>query len=221
MLIWSYVVSKQSIIGGKSILSLWSSSCLWLFGLRSIFVKLHKLGKIKLGFLKDLYFSNHATIILKWEDLCAALFLNLFANISFYQDFDKIFEVGFLNWGLHDLHHFLSDQLFLWCFGVASGFHLSWSLLGEANGKHSNDISIHGLSLNKGLNEWVPFLDHMARMISCDVHTMEVSVAIESLDLINLELKLSPGLLFFWIWCIAIIKRNLNDTSSKAVTCLN
>lgn len=52
-------------------------------GLWSILVKLHKLGKIELGLLEDLDLSDHAAVFLKWEDFGRALFLNLFANISF------------------------------------------------------------------------------------------------------------------------------------------
>lgn len=94
---------------------------------------------------------------------------------------------------MHDLHHFLSDQLLLGCLSVASGLDLSWGLLGETNREHSNDVAVHGLGLREGLNKGVPFLDHGAGVISRDVHTMEVGIAIKSLDLINLELQLSPG----------------------------
>jgi len=40
----------------------------------------------------------------------------------------------------------------------------------------------------------VPFLDHRAGLVSGDVHSVEVGVAIVSLDFINLEFNLSPGL---------------------------
>ena len=118
---------------------------------------------------------------------------------------------------MHDLHHLLSNQLLLRCLGVASGLHLSGGLLGETNGEHSHDVAIHGLGLHEGLNKGVPFLDHVASMISCDVHTMEIGVAIKALDLIDLELQLSPGLLFLWVWSIAIVERNLDNTSFKTV----
>jgi len=36
------------------------------------------------------------------------------------------------------------------------------------------------------------FFDHGAGLISGDVHTVEVSVAVKSLNLSNLELELSP-----------------------------
>lgn len=98
-----------------------------------------------------------------------------------------------MNTGLHDLHHLLSNELLLRGLGVACGLHLTWRLLRESNREHSHDVTIHGLSLNVGLDQRVPFLNHSAGMVSGDVHTMEVGVAILSLDLINLELQLSPG----------------------------
>ena len=64
----------------------------------------------------------------------------------------------------------------------------------------------------------MPFLDHGAGVISRDVHSVEVGVVIESLDLINLELELSPGSQDSWLWAVAIIERDLDNTSSKTVT---
>lgn len=58
-------------------------------------------------------------------------------------------------------------------------------------------------------------------MVSGDVHSVEVGVAIESLDFINLELELSPGGRLLWVWSIAIVERNLDNTSFKTVTGLN
>merc|ERR1719174_2504016 len=65
-------------------------------GLRAVLVQLHKLGKIELGLLEDLDLSDHAAVVLEWEDFGAALLLNLLADIAFNQDFDKVFEVGLL-----------------------------------------------------------------------------------------------------------------------------
>ena len=64
--------------------------------------------------------------------------------------------------------------------------------LSESNAEHSQDVTIGGLGLNEGLNEGMPLLDHGASLISGDVHTVEVSVAVESLNFTNLELELSP-----------------------------
>lgn len=119
---------------------------------------------------------------------------------------------------MHDLHHLLSDKLLLGCLSVASGLHLSWCLLCETDREHSHDVTIRGLSLGEGLDKGVPFLDHSTSVITSDVHTMEVGVAVESLDFIDLELELSPGGADLWVWSIAIVKGDLDDTTPETIT---
>jgi hypothetical protein len=99
-----------------------------------------------------------------------------------------------LNGRLHNLHHLLSNELLVGSLGKAGSLNLSWCFLGESNAEHSDDVSIGGLRLDVALNESVPLLDHGASLVSGDVHTVEVGVAVEALDLIDLELELSPVL---------------------------
>ena len=99
-----------------------------------------------------------------------------------------------MNGRLHNLHHLLSNELLVGSFSIAGSLNLSWCFLGESNAEHSDDVSIGGLGLDESLNKSVPLSDHGASLISGDVHTMEVSVAVKSLNLINLELELSPVL---------------------------
>jgi len=62
-----------------------------------VLVKLHELGKIVLGLLKDLGLSDDA-VVLKWEDL-AALLLDLFSNFLFNAKKQaKILINNFKNW---------------------------------------------------------------------------------------------------------------------------
>lgn len=68
--------------------------------------------------------------------------------------------------------------------------------------------------MNESLNKGVPFLDHGACLISGNIHTVEVSVAIKSLDFIALELNLSPGI---GLW-VAISKGGGEDTTSQTVS---
>ena len=98
------------------------------------------------------------------------------------------------------------------CFGVAGGFDLFVCLLCEGNAEHSKDISISSFSLDKSLNERLPFLNHRACFISGDIHSVEVREAVISLDFINLELELSKVLIFRFF--VAIGKANVEDTSS-------
>lgn len=97
-----------------------------------------------------------------------------------------------MNSGLHNLHHLLSDQSSVGSLSIASGLDLSLRSLGEGDAEKSEDETIGGLGLDESLDKGVPFLDHGAALVSGDVHTVEVGVAIEALDLVNLELELSP-----------------------------
>ena len=100
--------------------------------------------------------------------------------------------------------------------GVAGGFNLSWCFLGESNAEHSDNVSIEGLGLNVSLNKRVPLSDHGASLISSDVHTVEVGVAVKSLDLIDLELKLSPVLGIGRV--VAVSKGGGENTTSQTVS---
>ena len=77
--------------------------------------------------------------------------------------------------------------------GVASRLHLLLRLLSESDAEHAHEEAILGLGLDERLNQRVPLLDHRAPVISGDVHAVEVRVAVEVLDLLDLEFELSPG----------------------------
>lgn len=97
-----------------------------------------------------------------------------------------------MNSCLHNLHHLLDDQFLVGGFGIAGGLYLLLGSLGEGNGEQSQDESISGLCLHVGFDHGVPLSDHGACFISGNVHSVEVGVAIVTLDFINLELELSP-----------------------------
>ena len=99
---------------------------------------------------------------------------------------------------------------------VAGGLNLSWCFLGESNAEHSDNVSIEGLGLNVSLNKRVPLSDHGASLISGNVHTVEVGVAVKSLDLIDLELKLSPVLGIGRV--VAVSKGGGENTTSQTVS---
>jgi hypothetical protein len=131
---------------------------------------------------------------------------------SYLQGLDHISERRLLDSSLHDLHHLLSNELLVGSLGIARGFNLPWSLLGEGNAEKSHEVTIGGLGLDESLNEGVPFLNHRAGLISGDIHSVEVGIAIKSLDFIYLELHLSPS---GGVWrSVAIRKGQSEDTTS-------
>lgn len=126
--------------------------------------------------------------------------------MRYVQNTDEVFEVGLLDSGGHDFHHLHSNLLLLGCLGIAGGLNLSWGLLGESDREHSHDVAISGLGLHEGFDKRVPFLNHSATMVSGDIHSVEISVTVISLDFINLELQLSPGcILLLFLNIVAVI----------------
>lgn len=116
----------------------------------------------------------------------------------------------------HNFHHLLADEFFLRALGVAGGSDLSLGSLGEANAEHSEEVSVSSLGLNEGFNGGVPFLDNGAQLVSGDVHSVEVGIAIEALDFFNLHLHLSPGLII--AISVQISQRYFEHTTSQAVS---
>ena len=88
--------------------------------------------------------------------------------------------------------------------------------LGKANAEHTEKIAVSSLGLDKGLNGGVPFLDDSAKLVTSDVHSVEVGVAIEALDFLDLDLHLSPGL--FVAVSVQISQRYLKHTTLEGVS---
>jgi hypothetical protein len=182
-------------------------------GSNVVLIEVHELGEIELGLLEELDLADHA-VVLEREDL-AALLLDLLANIVLDQDLDEVLQAGRLDSLLHDLHHLFTDQHLVGSLGVASGLDLLLSLLGEGDAEHTEDVAIEGLSLDEGLDEGVPLLDHGATVISGDVHAVEVGVAVKVLDFLDLESELSPGDGISGV--VAVTERKLEDSASEVV----
>jgi len=62
----------------------------------------------------------------------------------------------------------------------------------EGDGENTDEVAIEGLGLNEGLDEGVPLFDEGAELVTSDIHSVEVGVAVEALDFLDLESDLSP-----------------------------
>ena len=100
--------------------------------------------------------------------------------------------------------------------GVACSTDLSACSLGKADAEHSEEVAVSSLGLNECLNGCVPLLDDGAKLISGDIHTVEVGVAIEALDFLDLHLHLSPSLIV--AISVQISQRYLKHTAFQAVS---
>lgn len=116
----------------------------------------------------------------------------------------------------HNFHHLLADEFSLRALGVAGSSDLLSGSLGEADGEHSEEVSVSSLGLDEGLNGGVPFLDNGAQLVSGDVHSVEVGVAVKSLNFFDLHLHFSPGL--FIALSVQIGQRYFEHTTLQAVS---
>jgi len=140
----------------------------------------------------------------------------LTARKKHLQNLDELLEGRLLNSCLHNLHHLLNNELLVGGLGVAGGLDLLLGSLGEGNTEKTQNESVGGLGLNVGLDQRVPLLDHGARLIAGDVHAVEVGVAVESLDLVDLEFHLSPGLGLALV--VAVGQRDVEHTALEGLT---
>ncbi len=125
----------------------------------------------------------------------------------------KLLESRLLGLTNHNLHHLLADELALRSLGVACSADLSTGSLGEADAEHAKEVAVGSLGLNKGFNGGVPFLDDSAELIAGDIHSVEVGVAVEALNFLDLDLHLSPSL--FVAVSVQISQRYLKHTTLK------
>ena len=137
--------------------------------------------------------------------------------VSLYvQLLGKLLEGGFLSLVDHNFHHLLADELALRSLSVASGANLTAGSLGETDAEHTEEVSVSGLGLHEGLDGGVPLLDNGTLLIAGNVHTVEVGVAIEALNFLDLDLHLSPGL--FVALSVQISQRYLKHTTLEGVS---
>jgi hypothetical protein len=90
--------------------------------------------------------------------------------------------------------------------------------LGEADGEHSEEVTIKGLGLYECLDGGVPFLHNGAQLVSGDVHTVEVGVAVKALHFFDLHLHFSPGLII--AFSVQISQRYFEHTTLQTISSL-
>ena len=117
-----------------------------------------------------------------------------------------------MNSSLHNLRHLLSDESLVGVLGIAGGFNLLSGFLGEGKGEKSEAVTISGFALDESLDKRMPFFNHGACLISGDIHTIEVGVAIHSFNFVDLEFELSPGLGLGLV--VAVSQGDVNNTPS-------
>lgn len=87
---------------------------------------------------------------------------------------------------------------------------------GESNAEHPDDVAVVGLGLSEGLDQRVPLLDEGAKLVSGDVQTVVVGVAVVALHLFALDAHLSPGLLVGVT--VQVTERDLENATTERVS---
>jgi hypothetical protein len=199
--------SSREGVGG-----LGSSDGILLDSLGLVAVEFHELGKIELGLLEDLDLSDED--ILKGEDLLALLG-DVLGDLVGEELFEEILKGVLGSLTNEDRHNLLAEEFGLGSLGVASSLDLALVAAGESDGEHTDEVAVEGLGLNEGLNQGVPLLNEGAKLVTGDVHAVEVGVAVKALDFLDLELDLSPCELVSVV--VQLTERNGEDTTAEGV----
>jgi len=207
--VYSLINSSRESIGGLA----GGSDSLGLSSFGLILIEFHKLGKIELWLLKNLDLSNDN--VLEREDLGAVL-SDLLVDLVTEELLEEFLEGWFSGLGNKNFHHLLAELLSLGSLSVASSLDLVLVASGEGNSENSHEVAVVSLGLNESLNEGVPFLDKRAELVTGDVHTVEVGVAVETFDFLDLDLNLSPRGLVSLV--VELTKRDGEDTTTKGVS---
>jgi hypothetical protein len=165
--------------------------------------------EVKLGLLEQLYLSDINVL----EGIhIATLSLDLLADRLGNEPLDEISELDLAGLSLHDLNHLGSDSLDLRSSSVAVALGGVGLTLAEGNSEHTEDVSISGLDFSLSLDKGLPLTDKGAELITSHVHTVEISKAVTSLSVEDLELDLSEALIGV---LVEVTEVSLADTTEE------
>lgn len=175
-------------------------------------MELKELLQVKLGALEDLDLVQQD--VLEGEDGLAAL-LDLLTDGVGDQLLDDLLQVAGGDLAGDDLEHALADGTDLAGLSVGGLLDLLRATLGETDGEQTEQVTISGLDVNVGLDQGLPFLDHGAKLVSSDGHTVEVGQAGLALDLVDAKTELAEGLVLRL--GVQVTKGDIQDTSTEGV----
>ena len=152
-------------------------------------VHIVELGVIDVGSLDDLDLSDLNVLDgVNRRDILGDLLLNNLAG----EQVEDLSDVGFGNFLGNDVVNSLADNLLLGRKGIVGLALLVEGLFGEANHKHSKDISVAGLNIRDSLNESLSLLDQGADFVLGGVNTVEAGDGLSTFSLVDDQLDFSP-----------------------------
>ena len=161
--------------------------------------------------LQNLALSN--SYILKREDTGTGL-LDFLSNDLRNELVDKLLQVASGSVLSHDLDHLSTNLSDLSRLGVAASLNLVHSLLRERDAEDSKVVVVGGLDINVGLDESLPLADQRTELVCGEVHAVELSQAVATLNVVASKLNLSESLVLI---LVKVSERNLVDSSLKSV----
>jgi hypothetical protein len=127
---------------------------------------------------------------------------------------NKFLEVTSSSLFSHDLKHLLADLTDLSSLGIGGLLDLVATTSSERDTEETNEVTVGGLDIDKGLDQSLPLLDHGTELVGGHIHTVEVGETVLTLDFVHLELDLAEraGLVLG-----KITERHLDDTAVQGV----
>ena len=154
-------------------------------------VLFHELGNIDLGSLEHLHLADQG--VLHGVD-AVALLLDASTNSLSGELGDQRGEIALGDFLSDDGAHLSTDGVDLRVLSVAGLLVLVGLLAGETDAEDAELVTVGGVDFNVALNESLPLLDHGAELIASDVHSVEESDALVTLNIFNTESHLAVTL---------------------------
>ena len=135
---------------------------------------------------------------------------------SYLQFLDEFFQVALGSFLSHNFEHLLTNGTDLTSLCIACRLSLLVALLlGEANAKQSQMVTVSGADVHEGFNKRLPLANQGAQFVTGHVHAMEVGDDIVSLYIFSHKLDLSVALSL--ITTVKVSKGYLKHTTLQAL----
>jgi hypothetical protein len=173
----------------------------------------HKFGNIELRLLQNLDLTDVA--ILDGED-GRCLTCDLVANRGRDELLDKRLEVSLGSQLVHDTDHLSTDRSDLCGLGVACILDLVVLRASECNAEHTHDVTIGRSAVNVSFDDRLLFTDQTAQLVACHIHTVEVSQAVEPLNILDTKSDLSESQGFV---LVQVGEADLDNSALQTIRC--
>ena len=172
-------------------------------------VLFHELSNIDLGRLEHLDLADHGVL----QRIDAVAFLLDSGTNGFGGELGgKRSKIALGDFFLDDRGHLGTDSVDLGALSIASLLVLVGLLAGKSNAEDAELVTVGGVDFHVAFNESLPLLDHGAELIAGNVHTVEKSDALVTLDIFHTKLHLAIA---FILVTVEIAEIGFKNTTLK------